>query len=92
MIWCTASGYEVLVPLVGEGRTTGVGTFAGASTSERDITSLVTAVAAASFAASLVVSAAVLPNIRRLKLPIMLGLLSCFALSAAGLFFLVFSI
>ena len=89
LVVCFASGFEVQVPLGGERRTTGVGIYAGAVGSERDITALVMAVAAAAFAASLVVSAGILPQMRRLKVPIMFVLAFCAMASLTGLVVLV---
>jgi hypothetical protein len=50
------------------------------------------ALAAASFAASLVISAGILPQMRRLKVPIMFLLASCAMASIAGLALLASSL
>jgi hypothetical protein len=92
LITCMATGWEVMVSFGGERRTTNVGAYASASGAERDITTMVMALAAASFAASLVISAGILPQMRRLKVPIMFLLASCAMASIAGLALLASSL
>lgn len=92
LVICIATGFEVGIPTSSGTRTVGMGDYAGAFRPERDVTPLVMGVAAAAFAASMLISAGALPRVRGMKLPIWILLAACGATSALGLVILGLSL
>lgn len=82
---CLGMGFEVGLATSDGTRTTGMHDYAGAFRAERDLTPLVMGVAAASFAASLIITAGSLPQFRRMKTPNILLLGICAVASVGGL-------